>query len=229
MSDGGAPRGLPRWLELPVAALALAVCLPLLLLLGLAIRLTSPGPALFRQQRVGRGGRPFELVKLRTMRRQHPAAAGSSITAGGDRRVTPLGRWLRASKLDELPELWNIVRGDLSFVGPRPEVPAMVDLADPRWRRVLAARPGLTDPVTLRLRNEETMLAEVPAGELETFYRQSLQPWKLDGYLDYLSRRSPASDLWLIWRTLTAIVDPRRAPAPSPGEIAAGYRPPGRT
>lgn len=226
MSGAGAPGGLPRWAELPVAALTLAACLPLLLVLALAVRLTSPGPALFRQPRVGRGGRTFEMLKLRTMRRQDPAAGGSPITAGGDQRITPLGRWLRASKLDELPELWNIVRGDLSFVGPRPEVPAMVDLEDPRWRRVLAVRPGLTDPVTLRLRNEEAMLAKVPPGELEDFYRQVLQPWKLDGYLEYVSRRSPASDLRLIWRTLSAIADPRRSPPPGLDEIAAGYRPP---
>ncbi len=153
-----------------------------------------PGPALFRQQRLGRGGAPFTLFKLRTMRQAAAGAAGSYVTAGGDPRITPLGRFLRRSKLDELPQLWNIVRGDLSFVGPRPEVPAWIELGDPRWQRVLAARPGLTDPVTLRLRNEEALLAAVP-GDREDFYRDHLQPWKLAGYADYLARRSAAGDL----------------------------------
>lgn len=229
------PAGLPRSIELPVAALALLVLGPFLLALGLLVRLSSPGPAFFRQQRVGRHGRPFTLIKLRSMvtppaRPADPGEEGArSITAGGDPRITSLGRFLRSSKLDELPELWNIVRGELSFVGPRPEVPAMVDLGDPRWRRVLEARPGLTDAVTLRLRNEEALLERVPAEDRERFYRHLLQPWKLAGYVDYLERRSPWRDLGLIWDTVTAIVLPRRAPPPSIEEIAAGYRPRERT
>lgn len=228
------PAGLPRSIELPAAVLALLVLGPFLLLLGLAVRLSSPGPAFFRQQRVGRHGRPFTLVKLRSMstpaRQVDPGQDGArSITAGGDPRITTFGRFLRSSKLDELPELWNIVRGELSFVGPRPEVPAMVDLGDPRWKRVLEARPGLTDAVTLRLRNEEALLERVPGEERERFYRHQLQPWKLEGYLHYLERRSPSSDLRLIWDTLTAIALPRRAPPPSIEEIAAGYRPRERT
>lgn len=217
----GERRGLPRCIEAPAAALLLGFCAPLLLPLLIAIRLGSPGPALFRQTRVGLGGRPFTLIKLRTMR---VTAAGTTITARGDTRITPLGRFLRFSKLDELPELWNIVRGELSFVGPRPEVPELVDLADPRWQGVLAARPGLTDPVTLRLRNEESLLAQV-AENRELFYRQVLQPWKLEGYLEYLGRRSAGSDLRVLLETLLAIVWPRRAPPPSLQEIRSGYRP----
>lgn len=220
--------GLPRWVELPAAALLLLACAPLLFVLGLLVRVGSPGSAFFRQQRLGRGGVPFTLFKLRTMRQAAPGAAGSYVTAGGDPRITRLGRFLRRSKLDELPQLWNIVRGELSFVGPRPEVPAWIELGDPRWQRVLAARPGLTDPVTLRLRNEEALLAAVP-GDREAFYRDHLQPWKLEGYADYLARRSAAGDLALLWRTLVAVFDPRRAPAPTAAEIVAGWRPPERT
>lgn len=212
--------GLPRWVEAPVAALLLLGCAPLLLPLLLAIRLGSPGPALFRQQRVGRFGRPFTLIKLRTMR---VTTGGTSVTARGDLRITPLGRILRASKLDELPELWNIVRGELSFVGPRPEVPALVQLEDPRWQAVLAVRPGLTDPVTLRLRNEENLLAEVTE-DRELFYRQVLQPWKLAGYLEYLGRRSASSDLDVLFQTLLAILLPDRAQPPSLDEIRRGFR-----
>ena len=217
--------GLPRWVEAPVAALLLLGCAPLLLPLLLAIRLGSPGPALFRQQRVGRFGRPFTLIKLRTMR---VTTGGTdrpqdNVTARGDHRITPLGRILRSSKFDELPELWNIVRGELSFVGPRPEVPALVQLEDPRWQKVLEVRPGLTDPVTLRLRNEENLLAEV-AEDREQFYRQVLQPWKLDGYLEYLGRRNAVSDLSVLFQTLLAILWPERAPPPSLEEIRRGFR-----
>lgn len=217
------PAGLPRWVELPGAALLLVAFSPLLLVLVVAVRLGSPGPAFFRQQRVGRGGRLFTLVKLRTMRQQPAGATASYVTASGDPRITRLGRLLRATKLDELPQLWNVLRGELSFVGPRPEVPSLVDLGDPRWVRVLETRPGLTDPVTLRLRNEEELLARAP--DRETFYRRVLQPWKLAGYIEYLERRSPSSDLRVIWRTLTVVVLPRRAPPPDIEEIEASYRP----
>lgn len=197
-----------------MAAFGLLALWPLLILVAAAVRLSSPGPVFFRQQRLGRGGEPFELIKFRTM----VAGAGSRVTAAGDRRVTSVGRLLRAAKLDELPELVNILRGEMSFVGPRPEVPGLVDRGDTRWRFVLLARPGLTDPVTLRLRREEELLAELAArlgGEPDTVYRRHLQPWKLRGYADYLRRRSAWSDLGVIARTLTAVVlqGPGRAPA----------------
>ncbi len=107
------------------------------------------------------------------------------MTAGGDSRVTAIGRFLRRTKLDELPELWNVVRGEMSFVGPRPEVERFVRLEDPLWREVLEARPGLTDPTTLRLRDEESLLASVE-GDREAYYRETLQPLKLRGYVEYL-------------------------------------------
>src|SRR5687767_11977002 len=113
-----------------------------------AVRLTSRGPGVFGQVRVGREGKPFTLRKFRSMTQ---GARGTQVTASGDARITLVGKFLRRTKLDELPELWNILCGDMSFVGPRPEVPGYVDLADPRWQMVLTARPGLTDTVTLRL------------------------------------------------------------------------------
>ncbi|MEM8997040.1 MAG: sugar transferase [Acidobacteriota bacterium] len=211
--------GLARPVELMVASAAVLALWPLLLMIAVLVRSTSPGPALFRQRRVGLGGRPFELLKFRTMA---TGAAGARVTASGDRRITAVGRWLRASKLDELPELVNIVRGEMSFVGPRPEVPAFVDLGNPRWAAVLEARPGLTDPVTLRLRREEELLEALRArtGEgTEAAYRRWMQPWKLRGYADYLSRRSAAGDVRVILATLRAIVDPAAAQPPSVEEI----------
>jgi lipopolysaccharide/colanic/teichoic acid biosynthesis glycosyltransferase len=175
---------------------------------------------------VGLGGRPFTLLKLRTMRTVATVAGtpeGTQLTASGDARITPVGRWLRRFKLDELPQLWNVVRGDMSLVGPRPEVPRYVDAADPLWQSVLSARPGLTDPVTLRLRDEEALLAGVD--DVEGFYRERLLPWKLRGYRDYLARRSWTSDLAVLGATVLAVLRLRRPPQPEiEAEIEGGAR-----
>lgn len=210
--------GLPRPLEAAAAGAGLVALAPLLLLAAGAVALSSPGPVLFRQPRMGRGGQPFTLYKFRSMR---VGGGGPQVTASGDRRVTAVGQVLRRTKIDELPELWNVVRGDMALVGPRPEVPAYVDLEDPRWRRVLAVRPGLTDPVTLELRNEEELLRRVGAGDAE-FYVRELLPYKLRGYLAYLERRTAWSDLGVLWRTALGIVWPRRTAPPSREQIRAG-------
>lgn len=196
--------GLPRPLEAVLALAGLVAVAPLVAVLAAAVALTSGLPVLFRQTRVGRHGRPFTLVKLRTMR---ASQGGLEVTAHGDERITAVGRFLRRTKLDELPELWNVLRGEMSFVGPRPEVARYVQTDDPRWQDVLRARPGLTDPVTLRLRNEEGLLGRVE-GDRELYYRETLQPLKLEGYRAYLQRRSWRSDLVVIWDTLRAIVLP---------------------
>jgi lipopolysaccharide/colanic/teichoic acid biosynthesis glycosyltransferase len=209
--------GIPRPVEVALAGLGCVVCLPVLGAVALGVRASSPGPVLFRQRRVGRGGVEFTLLKFRTMRIN---AESMQVTAKGDPRVTPLGRWVRKLKLDELPELWNVVRGDMSLVGPRPEVPRYVDLANPLWPAVLQARPGITDPVTLRLRDEEDLIAAAP-GDRERFYLETLQPYKLVGYLDYLRRRSFVADVGVILRTLLAVLVPAVAPAPSLEEVRA--------
>jgi lipopolysaccharide/colanic/teichoic acid biosynthesis glycosyltransferase len=174
---------------------------------ALAVVATSGRPAFFRQIRVGRRGKPFRLVKLRSMQVSHE---GPRVTARGDDRVTPVGRWLRRTKLDELPELWNVLRGEMSFVGPRPEVPEYVDLDDPQWAEVLQARPGLTDPVTLALRNEEVLMGTVE-GDRERYYRETLQPRKLAGYRRYLEKRTWRSDMSVIWNTIAALMPGRAA------------------
>ncbi|MEM6703745.1 MAG: sugar transferase [Acidobacteriota bacterium] len=213
-----------------VALVALFLLAPLLVVLALGVRLTSPGPALFRQERVGRGGRAFEMLKFRTMTSTRTRGE-PQITASGDARVTAFGRLLRASKLDELPELYNIVRGDMGFVGPRPEVPRYVDVEDPLWQRVLESAPGLTDPTTLRLRNEEGLVAQLAAlraGDVEAAYRDDLLPYKLRSSAAYLERQTPWTDLVVLIRTLVAIVS---SPAPpTVDEVLRardGWRPPG--
>ena len=194
--------GLPRAVEAPLAVVGLLAASPVIALSAAAVVASSGFPAFFRQSRVGRGGKPFTLVKLRTMR---PSRGGPEVTARGDDRITAVGRFLRTTKLDELPELWNVVRGEMSFVGPRPEVPRYVDLEDPLWQEVLRARPGLTDPTTLHLRDEESLMAGVE-GDRDRYYREALQPAKLRGYVDYLRRRTWRSDLDVIWRTIAAIL-----------------------
>jgi lipopolysaccharide/colanic/teichoic acid biosynthesis glycosyltransferase len=208
-----ADRGLPRAADATLACLGLAVASPVLLIAAALVAATSPGPVLFKQQRVGLGGRPFTLLKLRTMK---VAPEGNQLTASGDARITPVGRWLRRLKLDEIPQLWNVVRGDMSLVGPRPEVPRYVDPENPLWRRVLSTRPGLTDPVTLRLRDEEALLASTE--DAEVFYRERLLPWKLRGYLDYLERRSWVTDLGVLGATALAVLRLRRTALPEIGK-----------
>jgi lipopolysaccharide/colanic/teichoic acid biosynthesis glycosyltransferase len=207
--------GLPRQAEAAIALAGLVMVAPLIALAAIAIAVTSRGPVIFRQERMGRKGRTFTMYKLRTMT---AASAGPQVTAGDDTRVTPIGKFLRKTKLDELPELWNILKGDMSLIGPRPEVPRYVDLEDPLWRLVLEAKPGIADPMTLRLRNEEALLVEVE-GDRERFYLQTLQPFKLEGYLDYLQARSWRSDLKVLWQTIVAVAFPYKAPLPTLEEI----------
>lgn len=193
--------GIPRSLEIALAGLAMLIFSPVIALCALVIVVSSGTPILFRQQRIGLNGRPFTLIKFRSM---HVSNQGPGITAFGDPRVTPAGRFLRRSKLDELPELWNILKGEMSFVGPRPEVPQYVDMADPAWQYVLQVRPGLTDPVTIRLRHEEALLERVK-GDREAFYKSVLLPLKLQGYMEYQASRTSLSDLRILVRTAMAI------------------------
>lgn len=213
-------RGIPRFIEMILALGGLVISSPLLFLTAMLIRATSPGPIIFRQQRVGRFGKGFELLKFRSMLIENE---GPQVTAKGDARVTRIGRLLRKSKLDELPELWNVARGDLSLVGPRPEVPKYVNLKNPLWQSVLEARPGITDPVTLRLRNEEELLAGCE-GDPERFYLNNLQPYKLLGYVKYLRKRTWRSDLDVLLVTIFAIIFSAKAPPPGVDEIAKAVK-----
>jgi lipopolysaccharide/colanic/teichoic acid biosynthesis glycosyltransferase len=207
--------GIPRPVEAILALVGLVGSAPLIAISAIAIKLSSPGAVFFRQIRAGRNGRSFVLVKLRTMR---VCEEGPQVTTTVDSRVTFVGRFLRKTKIDELPELWNVLKGEMSLVGPRPEVPRYVDLEDPRWQVVLQVRPGLTDPVTLRLRNEEKLLAEVD-GDVECFYLRTLQPVKLGGYLEYLGTRNWKKDVKVILRTAVGVAWPSRSPAPTVAQV----------
>lgn len=187
---------MPRLMDVILCGLGLLVLSPLLVLLAIIIRISSPGPILFRQIRVGRHGRHFELLKFRSMV-DHPTGAGTQVTASGDRRITLFGRMLRGAKLDELPQLWNVIRGDMALVGPRPEVPCYVDLQPELFALVLQQRPGITGVCTLHLRNEEQILAT--ADDPERYYLETLLPRKLAASVREGWRKS-------IWRDLRVII-----------------------
>lgn len=201
MSPWRAGDGAKRAFDVVVSAAGLLVLAPALCLLAALVRLSSPGPAFFRQERIGRGGRPFELLKFRSMR---PSAGGPQVTAGSDRRITPVGRFLRATKLDELPQLINVVRGDMSLVGPRPEVARYVQHYTDAQREVLSVRPGITGISQLLFRHEEEMLAGQE--DVEGFYIREIMPQKLELDLRYVADHSVAGDAGIILRTLLAIV-----------------------
>lgn len=193
-----------RAFDVVVAGLGLIALAPLFAVVAALVALTSRGPVLFRQQRVGRNGTPFEMLKFRTMV-DAPAGTGPLVTVAGDRRITPVGAVLRAAKLDELPQLWNVFRGDMSVVGPRPEVPRYVALYPPDVaRKVLSIRPGITDEASILFRHESEILAG--AADPERAYVEHILPRKLQLYERYADHHSVLGDIGIIVRTLWCVV-----------------------
>lgn len=186
-----------------VCLVALLLLSPLLLAIAACVFLETGSPILFSQKRIGRNGVPFRLLKYRTMRQD---IKGASLTVGGDRRVTRVGRFLRKFKLDELPQLWNIARADMAIVGPRPEIPEFVNLDEPAWQSVLQVRPGLTDPASIAFHQEERILAE--SLDPIRYYREALLPTKLAMNIAYLRERSWWFDLRIIGRTVQCALFP---------------------
>jgi lipopolysaccharide/colanic/teichoic acid biosynthesis glycosyltransferase len=191
-----------RLLDLFCAIAGLIVLAPLLLAVALAVKCGSKGSVLFGQTRVGRGGKTFKIWKFRSMV-SDAETIGPLITATGDTRVTGIGRYLRRWKLDELPQLWNVVIGDMSLVGPRPELSFYVRDYTPEQRQVFTVRPGVTDPAALEYRHEGEILAKV--ADRDRFYREVVLPHKLVLNLEYIQALSLRHDLALILRTLGAI------------------------
>lgn len=192
-----------RAFDVAAAAIGLVVMSPVFAVVAIAIAASSPGPILFRQVRVGRNGVPFEILKFRTMRRD-AERLGGQLTPGGDSRITSVGRILRATKVDELPQLINVLRGEMALVGPRPEVPRYVAMYSPEQRRVLEAVPGITDPASIRYRNEGEILAA--ADDPEAVYVREIMPHKLELNIAYLERRTFWSDVGVIFATLAKVV-----------------------
>jgi lipopolysaccharide/colanic/teichoic acid biosynthesis glycosyltransferase len=197
-----------RSFDLLAAGAGLLVLAPLLLAVALWVRLDSRGPVLFRQVRIGRHGVPFEIYKFRTMADRPGGGrrdAGPQLTAGQDPRVTRAGRFLRHYKLDELPQLLNVLEGTMSLVGPRPEVPRYVESYPPAVRNtVLSVRPGVTDLAAILYRDESAILGQ--AQDPERAYVDTILPVKLEYYQRYVRERSFWLDLGIIFRTLAAIL-----------------------
>jgi lipopolysaccharide/colanic/teichoic acid biosynthesis glycosyltransferase len=188
-----------------VLCLPVLICaLPLLLLLAALVKLTSRGPVFFRQQRLGQDGTPFQLIKFRSMF-VGSHKAGPGVTQKGDPRISPCGRLLRKWKLDELPQLFNVIKGDMSLVGPRPDLPEYFAQVSPEHRAVLQLRPGVTGAATLSYRNEEEILAGIPADQLTRTYVTSVMPAKIALDLEYAARATMFSDVRILARTVMAI------------------------
>jgi lipopolysaccharide/colanic/teichoic acid biosynthesis glycosyltransferase len=191
-----------RWMDIIFSSLMLLLLSPLLFLIALAIRISSGKPVIFRQRRSGRGGRQFQLLKFRTMTVEN--TEGPRLTRSGDSRVTPIGRWLRKSKLDELPQLMNVLRGDMSLVGPRPDLEEFWQRTTEPTRQALALLPGITGAACLVFRNEESLLAQIAPGQLFAFYVETLLPLKSQLDLDYAARATFFTDCGVLLRTITA-------------------------
>ena len=192
-----------RLFDLLGATLALLVLAPLLALVALAVRLDSPGPVFFRQERVGRHGVPFRIHKFRTMRAD-AQAVGPQVTVGQDSRITRVGHWLRHYRIDELPQFIDVLQGTMSLVGPRPEVPRFVAHYPADLKaRVLAVRPGITDPASLAHIDESALLAA--AADPEREYVERILPRKLALQADYVVQATLASDLRVLLRTLKVL------------------------
>ncbi len=192
-----------RAMDIVLSACALAILWPLLLLIALAIWIDDPGPVFYRQVRVGRNGKTFRIFKFRSMV-MDADKKGLAITVGRDSRITCVGAVLRKTKLDELAQLLNVLFGQMSFVGPRPEVPKYVELYTPYQRQVLLVRPGITDYASIAYRNENDLLAGAP--NPETLYIEQIMPDKIELNMKYLREISPLADIRLILKTIVAVI-----------------------
>ncbi len=193
-----------RALDIAIAAVVLMVCFIPMLIIGACVRLNSKGRAVFFQDRVGRGGRLFRIYKFRSMSESHEEKRGSGLTKGGDSRITALGQTLRRFKLDELPQFFNILRGDMSLVGPRPKLAQYSSLSN------MPYRPGITGTATLAFRHEEEVLRSVHRDNVEKFYAEHIKPLKARLDVCYMCKATPLSDLRVIAATALHCLVPGR-------------------
>jgi len=194
---------LKRAMDVVISGGALLVLWPVLLIVALLIKIDDPGPVFYRQVRVGKDGKEFRIFKFRTMV-VDADKKGLAITVGRDNRITRMGTLLRKTKLDELAQLLNVFLGDMSFVGPRPEVPKYVDMYTPYQRQVLLVRPGITDYASIAYRNENDLLAG--SEDPERMYIDVIMPDKIELNMKYLREISPAADIRLIFGTIAAVI-----------------------
>ena len=192
-----------RFFDIVVSLLGILITSPILLVVSVLIKLTSKGPVFYKQERIGKDEKPFFILKFRTMV-VNADQQGLKITVGGDKRITGVGKFLRKSKLDELPQLFNVFAGQMSLVGPRPEVAEYVSLYNEEQRKVLSVRPGITDYASVCFRNENEILAEAENPQKE--YIEHIMPLKLRYNAKYIEEMSVWTDLKLIFLTLYVIL-----------------------
>ena len=195
-------RAIKRCLDVLISSVAILTLAPVLAAIALAIRADSAGGALYRARRVGAGGRDFHMLKFRTMIVGADSIGGPS-TPDGDPRITRIGRYLRRHKLDELPQLFNVLKGDMSLVGPRPEVPQYVAMLTKDERQILDVRPGITDLATLWNHDEGAVLAA--ADDPERAYLEVIRPRKIQLQLEYVRSRNCVRDMRIVWQTLLIV------------------------
>lgn len=192
-----------RFFDLFVSLIAIIVLSPFFILIALLIKIGSNGPVLFKQTRIGRNELPFEIYKFRTMV-VDAEKLGTQITIGKDPRITKIGHFLRKTKLDELPQLFNVLKGEMSFVGPRPEVPKYTKLYSEQQRLVFTVRPGITDYASIKYRDENELLGNVK--NPEKVYIEEIMPDKLHLNIEYIQRRSLLEDIKIIFLTVMKII-----------------------
>ncbi len=197
---------LKRLMDIVLSFAGLIVLLPVFAVTAVLVRRDSPGPVFFRQERIGRDFRPFMIYKFRTMT-SGAEASGARITVGGDARITRIGHLLRRTKIDELPQLFNVLKGDMSLVGPRPEVREYVELFKTEYGKLLRVRPGITDPASLRYSEEEAVLSS--ADNWQSDYTNRVLPEKIRLSLGYVEKHDIVTDVGLIVRTIFKIADTR--------------------
>lgn len=188
---------LKRAFDLILSSLFLVITSPFLLAITLAIKVDSPGKVLFRGRRVGRDGKEFDILKFRTMV-QNAGSFGPAVTTKSDSRITRVGRFLRNYKLDEIPQLLNVIRGEMSLVGPRPEDPQYVVHYTAEQRKALSVLPGIASSATVKFRHEEDLLSEVPIEDLDRLYLEEVMPEKLALDLEYVENRSLILDIKIL-------------------------------
>jgi lipopolysaccharide/colanic/teichoic acid biosynthesis glycosyltransferase len=203
-----------RGLDILASLFGLVLLSPVFAVVAVLIKVDSSGPVFFAQERIGKEFHPFQIYKFRTMVRDAPQRGGA-LTSSGDPRITRVGSFLRKTKIDELPQLINVLKGDMSLVGPRPEVRRYVDLFRTHYRTILTVRPGITDPASLKYRDESAILAR--SANPEEIYLSQILPDKLRLAEDYVRRSSLSLDLALIWKTCLKLM---------PGKAGAGAEAP---
>ena len=191
-----------RLFDIVASGIGLIVLFPVMLVIGVIIKITSPGPVFFVQKRVGKNFKEFNLYKFRSMV-VNADKIGPSVTKGNDKRITRIGRFLRKTKLDELPQLWNVLKGDMSLVGPRPEVMKYVKERKKEYEKVLSVRPGITDYAAIEFRDEEEILNKYP--DTEKAYIEIILPKKIELYYKYINNINFIDDIKIILKTLKVI------------------------